>query len=112
MGGMLSDRETLIKTDIFVLSDTKQVNISKAIEMEEYPVKPNCVRMDFFKGSQIEVVGNDIHITEFQTMDLKGYFPKSIMNKVQSKMLLERCEMTFGFVQKVDTENGWTPSKK
>ena len=51
MGGMLSDRETLIKTDVFKLSDTKIAIISKAVEMEEYPVKSDCVRMEFFKAS-------------------------------------------------------------
>ena len=82
MGGMCSDRENLIRTETFPLSDLKHVVISKAVEMEEYPVAKDCVRMEFFKASQIEQVGNDIHIIEFQTMDLKGYFPKSIMNKV------------------------------
>jgi len=51
MGGMLSDRENLIKTDVLKLSDTKIAIISKAVEMQEYPVKPDCVRMEFFKAS-------------------------------------------------------------
>jgi len=31
-----------------------------------------------------EQVGDDVHITEFRQMDLNGYFPKSMMNKVMS----------------------------
>ena len=54
MGGMLSDRENLIKTDVYKLSDTKIAVISKAVELAEYPVNPECVRMEFFKASQVE----------------------------------------------------------
>lgn len=38
--------------------------------------------MEFFECECMETIGQDIHLTKFRAMDLNGYFPKSIMNKI------------------------------
>lgn len=67
--------------------------------MDEYPPNPKCVAMEFYKAILMETVGNDLHVTEFQSMDLKGYFPKSLMNKVMAKLVLDQLEKTCDFIR-------------
>ena len=89
MGPMISDRESLIHSEIKELAPGKWLVISNAIERDDIPPAPDAVRMEFFKATQYEQVGNDLHFLEFQQMDMKGYFPKSLMNKVMSSICLD-----------------------
>jgi hypothetical protein len=82
MGAMCSDREALFRIEMREVAPGKWISIAGTFEKPEVPCDPNCVRMQYFKVSQIEQVGNDLHAIEFQSMDLQGYFPKALMNKL------------------------------
>ena len=63
-------------------------------EKEDVPCDPNCVRMQFFKISKCEQKGDDIHAVECWSMDLQGYFPKSMMNKISAAILLDQAKIS------------------
>lgn len=84
LGPMCSDRAFLYKFEL----RRDEVN-PKKIHMQIYTTeKPGfqlpeeCVVITLFKTGIYEQVGNDVVALEAQTMDLKGYFPKSLMNKL------------------------------
>jgi hypothetical protein len=82
MGAMCSDREALFQIEIKEAGENKWTSIAGTYETPEIPCDPKCVRMQYFKASQIEQKGDDLHAIEFQSMDLQGYFQKSLMNNV------------------------------
>jgi hypothetical protein len=82
MGAMCSDRETLYRLEIKENGPSKWLSIITTYDSPDVPCDPNCVRIQYFKAAQIEQVGEDLHTVEFQSMDLQGYFPKSLMNKI------------------------------
>jgi hypothetical protein len=65
MGAMCSDREALFHLEMKKLSPTKWVSIAGTIERPDVPCDPSCVRMQYFKASQVEQVGDDLHTIEF-----------------------------------------------
>ena len=82
MGAMCSDRESLYRLEMKELSPGKYMTISTTFERDDVPCSPDAVRCQYFKGGQYEQKGDDLHCLEFQSMDLMGYFPKSLMNKL------------------------------
>jgi hypothetical protein len=48
---------------------------------------PGVIRMQMFKAVRVEQVGEDIHLTDFSSMDMKGYFPKRLMNMMLGTMM-------------------------
>jgi len=84
MGSLASDRENLIEMTLHELDEKKFIYISKTVERDDVPVKAGCVRMEIFKATHVEQVGEDIELTEFSNFDLKGYFPSSLFNMVMA----------------------------
>jgi hypothetical protein len=82
LGAMCSDREALYRVQTKNIGPGKWISIATTFDSPDVPCDPNCVRMQYFKASQIEQVGEDLHTVEFQSMDLQGYFPKTLMNKI------------------------------
>jgi len=61
--------------------------IGKAIERDDIPVAKGCIRMEQYKASMVwNDEAGDLHLTEFSSFDLKGYFPKALLNMVMSSM--------------------------
>jgi len=85
MGMMASDRDLVLTTTVKKIADNKWLSFQKSsLDGSQYPLNDKCVRMYCFVCQLYEQVGDDVHITEFRQMDLNGYFPKSMMNKVMS----------------------------
>ena len=42
-----------------------------------------------YTAARYEQIGSDVRVTEFRQMDLKGYFPTSMMNKICSTAALD-----------------------
>ena len=79
---MCSDRESIYEIQIIMESDTKYVQYIWTVEREDTPANPDCVRMEFFKMRIYEQVGADVICKEAQVVDISGYFPKSVLNKL------------------------------
>ena len=89
MGSLASNRENLIEMTLHKMDEKKFIYISKTVERDDVPVKKGCVRMEMFKATQIEQVGDDCVLTEFSNFDLKGYFPSSLFNMVMAQAAKE-----------------------
>lgn len=57
------------------------------VEHDDYPEQPGVVRMQMFKAVKVEQVGNDVELTDFSSMDMKGYFPMRLMNMMIGSMM-------------------------
>jgi len=55
--------------------------------MEEYPIKPDVVRLEYFRCQEVKEVDGDLYTTGFSNIDFKGYFPASMMNMILSSMI-------------------------
>jgi hypothetical protein len=86
MGPFATDRDAVIKTTYYNLSDNKFLYISKTIKKDEIPEIPDAIRMDMYKATLCWNVDGDLHLTEFTSMNLRGYFPIRLMNMVMSSM--------------------------
>ena len=81
LGPMCSNR--LCCFDFDVTRDPENPKkITMVMSNVKRPVPDGCVEVTCFKYGVYEQVGNDVVAHEAQTMDLKGYFPKSLMNKL------------------------------
>jgi len=89
-GALASDRENLIETNVYKMEGEfagRYLMIGKSIERDDVPVAKGCIRMEQFKASMMwNDDQGDMHITEFSSFDLKGYFPKALLNMVMSSM--------------------------
>ena len=65
MGAMCSDREALYKLESKEIGENKWLTITSTFERPDVPCDPNCVRMQYFKASQTEMIGEDLHNVEF-----------------------------------------------
>jgi len=62
---MISDREFLIYSEIKEIAPGKWLSISNTVEREDVPPTADAVRVEFFKATQYEQVGSDLHFLEF-----------------------------------------------
>ena len=63
-------------------------------EDDKHPTPDGCVRAKFFKLGFYTQEGPDVHFHEAQSFDLNGYFPKTLMNKLQATVLLDNAKAT------------------
>lgn len=48
-----------------------------------------------YTAARYEQIGDDVRVTEFRQMDLKGYFPTSMMNKICSAAALDSVKSLY-----------------
>ena len=70
----------------------------------EGPVPNGVVAAHLVKYGIYEQVGDDVHAYECQTMDLKGYFPKSLMNKLQATLTSDNAKATYEIMKTIKKE--------
>ena len=94
MGSLASDRENLIRIQAVNYDDRVETFVYAIDDHPDCPKNTGAVRMEYWSALVTRQVGEDIHSTEFQQMDLKGYFPTMLMNQVMSKIILDRQNVT------------------
>ena len=62
------------------------------------------VEATLFKRGIYEQVGSDVVAEEAQTMDLKGYFPKTLMNKLQATLCSDNAKSTYEIMKTIAKE--------
>lgn len=72
----------------------------------DHPCPDGCIAAKFYKRGYYEQVGNDVIVHECQTMDLKGYFPKSLMNKLQASLTSDNAKATYEIMKTIRAESG------
>mmetsp|Transcript_2637 Transcript_2637/g.4098 ORF Transcript_2637/g.4098 Transcript_2637/m.4098 type:complete len:185 (+) Transcript_2637:588-1142(+) len=89
-GALASDRENLIESFIYKMEGEfagRYLIIGKSVERDDVPVAKGCIRMEQYKATMLwNDDAGDMHMTEFSSFDLKGYFPKALLNMVMSSM--------------------------
>ena len=99
MGSLASNRENLIEMTLHEKGPKSFIYISKTVERDDIPVKSGCVRMEIFKATHVEQVGEDVVLTEFSNFDLKGYFPSSLFNMVMAQAAKEGMKKFYKTLQ-------------
>lgn len=84
LGMMATDRQSLVEMKLFKITETKYVFLMQTIDnSDEYPeLEGGLVKMGYYKGMQIEEKDGDLYLTQFDTIDLGGYFPKRLLNMI------------------------------
>jgi len=72
----------------------------------DHPCPDGCVAAKFMKRGIYEQVGDDVIAHECQTMDLKGYFPKSLMNKLQATLTSDNAKATYEIMKAIRAKSG------
>lgn len=68
--------------------------VIESTDYEGVPEIPGVVRIQMFKAVKIEQVGDDIVLTDFSNMDMKGYFPMRLMNMMVATRMPEMIKTT------------------
>ena len=85
MPALMNDRDMLVEMRKVRRSDGKDLIVLRSVDREDLaPRRPKVIRIEFFKASLVEEKGPDLTILEFQTMNLKGYFPARLINMMFS----------------------------
>ena len=87
MGKFMSDRDQVIRKMNTPQPDGSILVTVENVEHPDAPEVPGVVRMQMFKAVKVEQVGEDIHLTDFSSMDMKGYFPMRLMNMMIGSMM-------------------------
>lgn len=102
---MASDRDILFESTNYEQPDGPNgkiwLTVTKSVERPDTPHAQGVVRMYNYIASRYEQIGNNVRVTEFRQMDLKGYFPTSMMNKIGSKAALDSVKALHTTMKKV-----------
>ena len=105
MGMMASDRDLLISSKNFIQPDGPNgkiwLTVTKSVDRGDTPELDGVVRMYNYTAARYEQIGNDVRVTEFRQMDLKGYFPTAMMNKICSTAALDSVKSLYQTMKKV-----------
>ena len=103
LGPMMSNRLSIYDAEI-----NRDPENPKKFHMFFYtvdaPVPDGVVAAQFMKAGTYEQVGDDVFAHECQTMDLKGYFPKSLMNKLQATLTSDNAKATYDIMKAIKKE--------
>ena len=87
---IMSDREQLVRWTRVDLNDKEALLIIQTTSHKSKPIREDVVRAQLLKVQllrQDEANPADLKITDFTTMDMKGYFPSRLMNMAMSSMI-------------------------
>lgn len=90
IGKFVSDREVVVKKSDSWLPDGSLLYSIESVDLPEEKTRPGCVRMEMFKTvlvRQDPESPDDLWVTEYSNMDMKGYFPPRIMNMMTGAIL-------------------------
>ena len=83
----MSLRDCITKSERYVQPDGRILYVSYSTEHPDYPVTDKAIRMTSFKVTMItEHVGKGISFLEFSTLNLGGWFPQKLIDKVMGSL--------------------------
>ena len=90
IGKFVSDREVVIRKLDTWLDDGSLLYSIESVDLPEEQPRKDYVRMEMFKTvlvKQDPESPDDLLVTEYSNMDMKGYFPPRIMNMMTGAIL-------------------------
>ena len=101
---MASDRESLVQSDCIKITEKKYLLVARSILMDAYPIKNDCVRLEYFRCQMVEEKNGDLYTTGFSNVDFKGYFPSSLMNMIISGMISKGKANSYKMYQQIQAK--------
>lgn len=90
MGGFISDRDNIVRKSLKHFDDGSTLMTIESVYDQNVPEKNGVIRIDVFKTVKLRQdpeKPEDLLLTDYSTMDLKGYFPPRLMNMMMGTML-------------------------
>lgn len=84
---MMSLREILVQNNQFKTDDGCTLNIMQSVEHPDFPITDKAIRMYIFKASLARNVDGGVHLTEYTTMNMGGWFPMRLFNMMFGQMI-------------------------
>jgi len=102
VGAMASDRESLVEMNLQNLDGGKSVFlVCQSVERDDIPHADDAVRMMYYKSIVWTQEGPDARMTQFENMDLRGYFPASLMNMIISQYTVDSINGMYEVLQEI-----------
>jgi hypothetical protein len=114
MPGFMSTRDNLVKKTMSKMPDGATLLTIKSTGGDEVPEQAGVVRIEMFKTQQYRQDPEnpeDLLITDFTTMDMKGYFPMRIMNMMLGTMMPKSVAKMSETLEKVKNNGGKLPTE-
>ena len=105
-GGFVSDRDQVVRKTVETMADGSVLLTIKTHELPEYPETPGVVRVEIFKTMMLVQEGEDLKVTDFSHLDLKGYFPVRIMNMMLGTMMSKNIPKIRKTVEEIQANGG------
>ena len=88
IGPITTARDSLLKMTKVKRDDGKVLIITSSVKRDDLmPEKEGIIRMDHYKASLFEQKGDDLHLVDFTSTDMKGYYPPRLMNMIMAGMV-------------------------
>ena len=92
ISAMATDRESVVEMDLKDLDDGSLFQLCQSVEHDDFPHVDDAVRMMYYKSMVWTQDGPDVRFTQFENMDLRGYFPASLMNMIISQYTVDSIQ--------------------
>ena len=77
---LMNEREMVLKSIFKDYEGGKYLVLFHSIERDDYPIKPDKIRVNMFRGMLWWQEGDELKSTHMQQVNFKGYFPMRLMN--------------------------------
>ena len=105
VGAMASNREIVAEMRIQDVDDGKSLFfVCQSVERDDIPEHDGAVRMMYYKSIMYTQEGPDMRIVQFENMDLRGYFPSSMMNMIISQYTADSLKGFYEVLQEIEKE--------
>ena len=105
VGAMASDRTSLVEMRIQDVEAGKSLFLGcQSVDRDDYPHEDDAVRMMYYKTQIYTQEGPDLKLTQFESVDLRGYFPASLMNMIISQYTVDSLTGFYEVLSEIKNE--------
>lgn len=105
VGAMASDREIVAEMRVQEIDDGNSLFfVSQSVDRDDSPEHDDAVRMMYYRSNMDTQEGPDLRIVQFENMDLRGYFPSSMMNMIISQYTADSLKGFYEVLQEIEKE--------
>ena len=105
IGAMASDRDSVVEMKIQEVDGGKSLFfLCQSVERDDFPELDDCVRMKYYKAQMFTQEGPDMRVTTFENVDLRGYFPSSLMNMIMSTYTVDSLRGFYEVIKEIEKE--------
>lgn len=105
VGAMASDREIVAEMRVQEVDGGNSLFfLCQSVDRDDIPEHDGAVRMMYYKSNMDTQEGADVRIVQFESMDLRGYFPASMMNMIISQYTADSLRGFYEVLQEIEKE--------